>query len=298
MADDNLSDDLTDNLTDNFDDELGGGSAKKPSFRKPYADLDVTFQILMQTPEFVAIHKPPGYHVHQPEDPRHRADREFICLNNLRNQLDMYLYPVHRLDVGTEGVLLFALTKAAASGLAGQFQNRHVKKTYFAITRGWAEDEGEVAVTLDLDSTGEPVDCFTRYRTHQRVELPFEIGKQHKTSRYSLVEAKPETGRFHQIRRHMARLSHPIIGDSSHGDSHHNKYFRQVLEEPGLWLKAKVVEFHNPVTGDPVRIESDWTPRWHRIFNKLGLKIPSANDDRLTARFTHDTTEENSDHDE
>ena len=242
--------------------------------RKPYSDTNVTFDILMQTPEFVAIDKPPGFHVHQPEDPRHRTSRDLICLNNLRNQLDTYLYPVHRLDVGTEGVLVFALTKQAATGMAHQFQNRLVKKTYFAIARGWSVDEGFNDAPLELDSTGEPAESFTRFKTHQRVELPFEIGKRHKTARFSMIEAKPETGRFHQIRRHMARLGHPLVGDSLHGDSHQNKYFRHVLEEPGLWLKAKLVEFTNPVTGEPVSIESAWTPRWLRIFNRLGFQIP------------------------
>ena len=249
--------------------------ALSPGFRKPYSDSNVTFSILAQTPEFVAIDKPPGYHVHQPEDPRHRASRDLICLNNLRNQLDAYLYPVHRLDVGTEGVLVFAITKEAATGLASQFQNRLVKKTYVAIVRGWSTDEGFIDVPLDLDSTGDLAESLTRFRTLQRVELPFEIGKRHKSARYSLIEASPETGRFHQIRRHMARLNHPLVGDSVHGDSHHNKYFRHTLGEPGLWLKAKVVEFNNPVTGDPVRIESGWTPRWERIFNRLGFEPPN-----------------------
>lgn len=256
-----------------------GMTTAKLSVRKPYADLDVTFEILRQTPEFVAIHKPPGFHVHQPEDPRHRADREFICLNNLRNQLDTYLYPVHRLDVGTEGVLLFALTKEAATGLGNQFKNRLIKKTYFAIARGWANDQGSVDVSLDLDSTGVSVEAYTSYRTHQRVEMPYPIGKRFTSARYSLVEAHPETGRYHQIRRHLARLAHPLVGDNEHGDSHHNKYFRTVLEEPGLWLISKVVEFHNPVTGEPVRIETVWTPRWLRIFNRLGFTVPEVSHD-------------------
>lgn len=241
------------------------------SVRKPYADLDVTFDILCETPEFVAIDKPPGFHVHQPEDPRHRADRSLICLNNLRNQLDTYLYPVHRLDVGTEGVLIFAKTKETAKDLSNQFQNREVKKTYFAIVRGWTEEAGVIDVPLDLDSTGAPAESLTRYRRLQTTERPYEIGKRHKSARYSFIEAKPETGRFHQIRRHMARLAHPLVGDSLHGDSHHNKYFRHVLREPGLWLKAKVVEFH--IGTQHVKLESPWTPRWHRIFNELGFTM-------------------------
>lgn len=263
MADDNSSDGATPLR-----------SPAKSGAIKPYSDLDIRFEILAETSEFVAIDKPPGFHVHQPEDPRHRTDREFICLNNLRNQLDTYLYPVHRLDVGTEGVLIFAKTKEAAKNLSYQFQDRHVKKTYYAIVRGWTDDEGDITIPLELDSTGEPVESRTHYRTLQKVEMPYAIGKRHTGARYSLVEAKPETGRFHQIRRHMARIAHPIVGDSMHGDSHHNKYFRGTLEQPGLWLKAKVVEFNNPAELKRVRVESPWTPRWIRIFNTLGFVEP------------------------
>lgn len=232
-----------------------------------------TFEILRHEPEFVAIEKPQGFHVHQPEYPRRRVARELTCLYGLREQIQTYLFPVHRLDVGTEGVLVFALNKESANGLCRQFQEGRVKKTYFALVRGWTKDEDTIDIPLELDSTEVPVPSVTHYKTHARVEIAQAVGKRHATARYSLVEARPETGRYHQLRRHFARLSHPLVGDREHGDSHHNRFFRETLEAPGLWLKAMAIEFAHPVSGSPIRVESGWTPRWHHVFSKLGITL-------------------------
>jgi tRNA pseudouridine65 synthase len=240
---------------------------------------DATFEILHQDHDVVAIEKPPGFHVHQPEHPRRRVSREVICLPNLRDQIQSYLFPVHRLDVATEGVLVFALNKESAANLCRQFQAGIVKKTYFAIARGWTPEEKVIDIPLELDSTGVAVESLTRIRTIARVELPQAVGKRHATARYSLVQAKPETGRFHQVRRHLARLSHPLVGDAVHGDSYHNRFFRLDLDAPGLWLKAKDIEFRHPVTGSPVRLESRWTPRWKHVFSKLGWSEPEVLDE-------------------
>jgi tRNA pseudouridine65 synthase len=233
------------------------------------------FDVLRLDREFVAIDKPQGFHVHQPEFPRRRVPKSVTCLPNLRDQINQYLYPVHRLDVGTEGVLVFALSKESANGLCRQFQEGSVNKTYFAMVRGWTDDEGAIDVPLALDSTGDEVDAFTRYKTHARIELPFAVGKRHASARYSLVEARPETGRFHQVRRHLARLSHPLLGDAVHGDSHHNRFFRTELGLSGLWLKAKEIDFEHPVTKERVRIQSTWGPRWMKLFERLSLNLPS-----------------------
>ena len=235
----------------------------------------VVFELLLREENFVAIEKPPGFHVHQPEYPRRRVARELTCLPNLRDQINEYLYPVHRIDVGTEGVLVFALNKSTAAFLSQQFQLGAVKKTYFALARGWTDDEGTIEIPLELDSTNVPVRSITRYRTRARVELPYKIGKRHATSRYSLVEAFPETGRYHQVRRHLARLAHPLVGDAMHGDSHHNRYFREQLGLGGLWLKAKAIEFKHPVTGESVYIESAWSARWKKLFATLELDEPA-----------------------
>jgi tRNA pseudouridine65 synthase len=237
-------------------------------FKKPI------FEVLHHDQDLIVIEKPPGFHVHQPEFPRRRVAKDVTCLPNLRDQIQMYVFPVHRLDVATEGALIFALNKGSAAELCRQFQTGVVKKTYYAIARGWAPQEQVIDIPLELDSTGIPVESVTRIRTVARVELPFAVGKRHASARYSLVEARPETGRFHQVRRHLARLSHPLIGDAVHGDSHHNRFFRTELDAPGLWLKAKSVEFLHPASGELIKIESKWTPRWKKIFSRLGWDEP------------------------
>lgn len=233
-----------------------------------------TFEILRHEVDFVAIEKPPGFHVHQQEDPRRRVSKNVICLPNFRDQIQTYLYPVHRIDVGTEGVLVFALNKPSAHSLCKQFEAGNVRKTYFAIVRGWTKDEGVIDIPLELDSTGVAVDSLTTYRTHARVELPNAVGKRHASARYSLVEAFPATGRYHQVRRHFGRIAHPLVGDRMHGDSHHNRFFREELGLGGLWLKAKSIEFSHPVTQERVQIESPWTPRWKECLNRLGWQVP------------------------
>lgn len=235
----------------------------------------MVFDILHKDGSLVVIRKPPGFHVHQPEFPRRRVSSDVVCLGNLRDQINAYLFPVHRIDVATEGVLMFALNKETANSLCRQFQEGRVEKTYFAVVRGWTDDEGVIERELALDSTGDLVHARTRYRTRARVELPDAVGKRHPTSRYSLVEAKPETGRFHQVRRHFAGLAHPLVGDCAHGDSHHNRHFRVNLEMPGLWLKAKAISFEHPATGETLNVETAWSPRWLGMFEKLKMEVPT-----------------------
>lgn len=224
----------------------------------------MSFEIIEQTANWVALVKPSGFHVHPPEDRFHKVPREKIILHQLRDQLNTYVYPVHRLDGGTCGVLLMALNKETAGYLAGQFQGRKVKKLYHAAVRGWAQDEGSIEIPLELDSTGDLVEAKTDYRTLARIEFPIPVGRRHSTARYSLVEATPHTGRYHQIRRHLNRIAHPILGDATHGDSHHNRFFREQIGIQGLCLKAHELEFESPDRGW-IRLESPDPEKWQRI---------------------------------
>lgn len=229
----------------------------------------VTFAVLYRDDDLIVIDKPPGFHVHQPEDPRRRVPREKVILHQLRDQIGSYVFPVHRLDVGTSGVMVFALNKTAASKLSSAFKNAQVNKVYFALVRGWPEDSGKIEIPLPLDSTDTPVAAVTNFRTITRFELPHAVGKRHASARYALVEAHPETGRFHQVRRHFARLSHPLIGDRAHGDSHHNRFFRQELQLGGLWLIAKQLRFKQPSSGAGLNVECAWPTNWQRLFLEL-----------------------------
>jgi tRNA pseudouridine65 synthase len=192
----------------------------------------------------------------------------------LRNQLKKYVYPVHRLDVATSGVLVFALNKETASDFCRLFSQHEVEKKYFAVVRGHTPPEGQLDRPLRSDSSDELLPATTRVWTHAKLELPFAIGKRHTTARYSLVEAQPLSGRFHQIRRHLAHASHPIIGDSAHGDSHQNRFFKEHLNIHGLLLCARELSFKDPSSGEKILIRAPWSEKWQELFAKLLISPP------------------------
>ncbi|MBX2989053.1 MAG: tRNA pseudouridine(65) synthase TruC [Bdellovibrionaceae bacterium] len=212
---------------------------------------------------WAAFFKPSGFHVHPPENTEFRVPRDKIFLYAARRFMKTHVYPVHRLDAGTCGVLLMALDPQTAAFLARQFQNRDVEKTYHAVVRGWPADAGRVDLPLELDSTGEPAESLTLYRTLSRLEIPQPVGRRHPTARYSLLELEPKTGRFHQIRRHMNRISHPVLGDAMHGDSHHNRFFREKMGVGGLCLKSHALGFTAPE--GPRRLRAPDDDKWSRV---------------------------------
>lgn len=229
------------------------------------------FQILFENQDMVVIDKPAGYHVHPPEVRPEKVPREKVVLYNLRDQIGKKLFPVHRLDAGTSGVLLFALSSEAASILAKQFMERTTEKKYRAVVRGYAPEQGRIDSPLENEKDGTLLDAQTDFVTLQKTELPFAVGKRFSTSRYSLIEAWPKTGRFHQIRRHLNRISHPIIGDAQHGDSKHNGFFRNTLGISGLCLRA--VELKIQFDGNLMHFQApkDSKPgkKWEHVEQKV-----------------------------
>lgn len=222
-------------------------------------------QILFQDEHYVAVNKPAGFHVHPPEDETHRVPREKIVLYQVRRLMKQHVYPVHRLDAGTSGVLLFALSSEAAGKMNKLFTERKTDKTYHAVVRGFVSDAGMIELPLELDSTGDLVEAQTSYRRLQKMELPVAVGKKFPTARYSWVEVTPHTGRFHQIRRHFNRISQPLLGDAAHGDSHHNQFFRNHLGIAGLCLKALRLSFTHPLTDEFISIQAPPCEKWNKI---------------------------------
>lgn len=237
----------------------------------------MTFRILYQDEDFVAIEKPAGFHVHPPEDKSHRISRNTNCLALLRDQLGQFIYPIHRLDRATSGVLIFGLSSGAAGLLAAKFREHQVVKTYYCVIRGWVSDGVISSVLRAEESTAalageaaEDLASETSYRCVGRVELPFSADR-YPTSRYGLVKVMPKTGRRHQIRRHFKHESHPLIGDTVYGSGVHNHYFKERLGITGLLLKSYSLSFDHPRSGDPVVITSRWSGNWHRVFDLFGV---------------------------
>ena len=213
------------------------------------------FDILFHNDTLVAINKPSGIKVHRGDgDPR----REEFVLQRLRDQIGRRLYPVHRLDRATSGVLVFALTRGAARSLARSFARQEVGKTYLAVVRGYTAEKGHVDRPLTKDPRDRGPDArrqtaLTRYVRLDTVELPIAVGP-YGTSRYSLLRVEPHTGRMHQIRRHLCHLAHPVIGDRQYGDNQHNRSFKENWNCRRLLLAATELTLPLPGTRAPLKV--------------------------------------------
>ncbi len=227
--------------------------------------------ILHQDPYLIAVHKPAGMLVHR-SGLAAEAVNGFL-LQHLRDQIGQWVYPVHRLDRPTSGVLVFGLSSEAASRLGAMFTAGAVDKRYWALVRGWpgvpdADREGWGLIdhpVRDRDFGGEPRPARSRYRRLAEVELPFAVDR-YPTSRYALLELKPETGRRHQLRQHLKHLSHPIIGDTSYGNGRHNRFFRERFGIRRLMLLARALSFEHPVTAESLRLHAEPEQDWRRLF--------------------------------
>jgi tRNA pseudouridine65 synthase len=221
--------------------------------------------ILYRDEQLIAVNKPHGLLVHRSSI---AADVEEFALQILRDQINCHVYPAHRLDRKTGGVLLFALDKSTEVLMQQQFAANAVHKTYWAIVRGYTDDSGEIDYPLRKEN-GTLQDAFTAYRTIARAEIPVAFGK-HPTSRYSLVEAKPTTGRMHQLRKHFSHIFHPIIGDRTHGCNKQNKLFTETWQMDTMLLHALSLNFEHPINNVPVNIEAPLQPEFERMISLMG----------------------------
>jgi len=240
---------------------------------RPATDSDRTAKALSQaTAEelpilyrddcLVAINKPAGLLVHRSDIDRHETR---FAIQILRDQIGQHVFPVHRLDKPTAGVLLFALDRETARRTSELFAARKTVKTYHAIVRGFTEPAGHIDYALKEQADGrsgsmanldKPAQtAVTDYRRLATIELPHAVGR-YATARYSLLLIRPQTGRKHQIRRHLKHIFHPIVGDTSHGDGKHNSFFREQFNCHRLLLAATALELNHPHSGEALSISA------------------------------------------
>lgn len=237
--------------------------------------------ILFQDDRLVAIHKPSGLLVHRSELDRHETR---FAVQLLRDQLGRHVYPAHRLDRGTSGVLLFALDRDTARIVGGQFERQEVAKTYLAVVRGHPPESGHIdhalsrrrddAEWVGKDASDEAQPAVTDFRRLATCELPHAVDR-YPTSRYALVELYPQTGRRHQLRRHLKHISHPIIGDATFGKGRHNRLFQELFGSARMLLACTRLQLVHP-DGSPLDIQAPPDEDFARVLVALGWQDAAA----------------------
>lgn len=229
------------------------------------------FTILYHDEYLIAIDKPSGWLVHRSWLDKHE---KVVVMQTLRDQIGQHVFPVHRLDRPTSGVLLFALSSSIANLMSRQFSDRQPHKIYHAMVRGYINQGATIdyPLTEEYDKIADKLankdkpaqTAISEYAPISCVELPIVVGK-HPTARYSFIELTPHTGRKHQLRRHLKHIFHPIIGDSRHGDLHQNRAFSAYFGVQRLMLHSSQLQFIHPITQQSIIINAPLDQAWQQI---------------------------------
>ena len=213
-------------------------------------------ELLFADAAVVVVNKPSGLLVH-----RGWANDDDVAMFRVRDAIGTHVYPVHRLDRGTSGVLVFARTREAAATLSHAFESHQVDKRYLALVRGVPAESGTINHPLTKSGSGLRVAAVTR----------FSLVTRSTVDRCSLVVAIPETGRGHQVRRHLRHLGHPLVGDVNYGSGEINRHYRATYDLRRLALHAYAIAFDHPVSGARLAITAPMPDDMGLALQRLGL---------------------------
>ncbi len=224
-------------------------------------------EIIYQDEVIVIVNKPTGLLVHRSPI---AADASEFAIQVLRDQIGQKVFPVHRLDRKTSGLLVFALNEEVNKLMQMAFMNRAVEKKYLALVRGFIAEKGTIDYALTNES-GKVQEAITHFQLLQQFEIEIPNGK-FSTARYSLVEVNPETGRMHQIRKHFAHIFHPIIGDRPHGCNKQNKLFLEKWGMNSMLLHANELSFKHPISNQEMTFKAPLPADFNLTIERLSKK--------------------------
>jgi len=218
--------------------------------------------------EFIlAVHKPNNVLVHHSSMARNQSDEKSL-VQLLFSQFQKHFYPIHRLDRKTSGIILFAKEKEFVAPFQKLFVTNQIQKTYYGIVRGHIPESGKIDSPVKGRDANVHKEALTYFKRLKTAELDIPV-YPYDNSRYSLVELTPKTGRLHQLRIHLNKISHPLIGDPKYGDRFHNRMFETEFGCSNLFLHAKQLEFIHPFTNENLMITVDFPNNWNIIFTKF-----------------------------
>lgn len=229
-------------------------------------------RVLYEDEYLIAIDKPAGLLVHRTR--LAAEETQYFALQILRDQLGQAVFPVHRLDRPTSGVLLFSKEKHVLPLLKEAFSNRTVQKVYWAIVRGIPDPAtGTYDRSLLHPIHGKLQEAQTSYAVLASAETPWNSTGRYPTSRYAWLELRPITGRTHQLRRHLAQARHYILGDKKHGDNRQNNYMEKHFGNDRLLLHAHKLTLVHPIHQENLEFIAPPPPYFLKILGDIGINF-------------------------
>ena len=225
--------------------------------------------ILYMDEHIVVVSKPAGLLVHKTKI---AEEQVAFLVQYLRDQIGKKVYPAHRLDRKTSGVLVCAIDKEADAKLQANLRDVEAEKYYVCLVRGFLPDKGIIDSPLKKEN-GKLQEAKTLFAKLDQTTIDVYVSK-YPQSRYSIGLVLPKSGRMHQIRRHMAHIRHYIIGDLKHGECKHNKMFKEKMELNNMLLHAWRIRFKHPITNEWVEVEAPFPSYFEDTFLKIGLNTP------------------------
>ncbi len=228
--------------------------------------------ILYQDDYIIAVNKPNNMLVHHSSMSRNKQDEENL-IQFLKRKYQHTYYPIHRLDRKTSGIILCAKKKEFVSKFQDLFIQNTIQKTYYGIVRGFTPAH----LVIDSDVKGRDSlvykNAVTELITLATKEISIPV-TPYDSARYSLVKLQPKTGRLHQLRIHLNKINHPLIGDPKYGDRYHNRMFMKEFLCDKLFLHARFIVFNHPYTKEKIHIKASVPKDWNSIFNIFGWVLP------------------------
>ncbi|QTE23133.1 pseudouridine synthase [Polaribacter cellanae] len=228
--------------------------------------------IIFEDEHILCVSKPNNMLVHHAHHSRNIAE-ETSLLQLIKDEKGLKVYPIHRLDRKTSGIILLAKEKEFVSKFQKLFTNNKIEKTYYGIVRGFSPDEKTIDSPVKGGDANTHKEALTYLQTLEKITLNIPV-KPYNSSRYSLVELKPKTGRMHQLRVHANKISYPLIGDPKYGDKNHNVMFEENFNCKKMFLHAGKLEFTHPFSSEKLILKANFPKDWISLFKEFSWKNP------------------------
>jgi len=232
----------------------------------------MSLEIIYQDNYCLLVTKPNNVLVHHAHHSRNKIEEESL-IQLIENQFGKRYYPIHRLDRKTSGIILLASKREYVASFQALFTNNEIQKIYYGVVRGFSEDNKVINSPVKGRDALVYREAETQLNCLDKIELNIPV-KPYDSSRYSLVELKPKTGRMHQLRIHMNKVSTPLINDAKYGDKNHDLMYAKQFGWKNLFLHAGSLEFIHPFTNKKLILKSSFSEDWVQLFQEFSWKNP------------------------